>query len=311
MTAEPPVETGMDLNELLVFARVVQAGSFTGAARVLRMPKSTVSRKVTALEERVGAQLLQRTTRKLALTDVGSAFYEHCARIVAEIEQAERAVSHAQSAPRGRLRVTTPLTFSYIGPLVATFAERHPQVDVEIVCTDRKVDLLDEGFDLAIRAGPLDDSTLVARRVGTIERLVVAAPRYLKAHGVPRAPNELEQHVCLQFGAGRERDRWVLHAGGRTAEVPIRPRLSINEPDLLRAVTVAGAGVALLPDIHCAADLEAGRLTRLLEGWSSSPTPVHALYPPTRHLPPKVKVFVSLLRERWEASGERARPTAR
>ncbi|OJT23545.1 LysR family transcriptional regulator [Archangium sp. Cb G35] len=289
----------MDLNELLVFAKVVQAGSFTVAARGLRMPKSTVSRKVSELEERVGAQLLQRTTRKLRLTDVGQAYYEHCARIVAEAEQAELAVTRMQSAPHGLLRVTAPLTFSFLGPIVAEFLKRYPEVQVELVCTDRSVDLVQEGFDLAVRAGRLADSSLIARKLGNVERVVVAAPGYLQERGVPKSPKDLERHDCLVFGAGMEGNTWTLHAGNKSVQVSVRARLVVNEPDMLRAVAVAGAGIALLPTQPSDADLTQGRLRRLLPDWSSSGAPVHAVYPSTRHHSPKVMAFVDFLRERW------------
>lgn len=292
----------MDLNELLVFAKVVQAGSFTVAARGLRMPKSTVSRKVSELEERVGAQLLQRTTRKLNLTEVGRAYYEHCARIVAEAEQAELAVTRMQSAPHGLLRVTAPLTFSFLGPIVAEFLKRYPEVQLEMVCTDRSVDLVEEGFDLAVRAGRLADSSLIARRLGNLERIVIAAPSYLKERGTPRSPKDLEKHDCLLFGAGQAGNVWTLHSGNKSVEVSVRARLVVNEPDMLGAVTLAGAGVALLPILHYAADITAGRLQRLLPDWTSSGAPVHAVYPSTRHHSPKVMAFVDFLRERWPAS---------
>jgi DNA-binding transcriptional LysR family regulator len=299
----------MDLNELLVFAKVVQAGSFTAAARGLRMPKSTVSRKVSELEERVGAQLLQRTTRKLRLTDVGQAYYEHCARIVAEAEAAELAVTRMQAAPHGLLRVTAPLTFSLLGPLVAEFMKSYPEVQLEMVCTDRTVDLVEEGFDLAIRAGRLADSSLIARRVGSVERLVVAAPSYVKARGAPRTPKELEKHDCLLFGAGREGNVWSLQAGSRSVEVPVRARLVVNEPDMLRGVTLAGAGIALLPNILCTTDIDAGRLQRILPDWGSPGAPVHAVYPSTRHHSPKVMAFVDFLRERWPILSHGDAPT--
>ncbi|WNG59537.1 LysR family transcriptional regulator [Archangium gephyra] len=289
----------MDLNELLVFAKVVQAGSFTVAARGLRMPKSTVSRKVSELEERVGAQLLQRTTRKLRLTDVGQAYYEHCARIVAEAEQAELAVTRMQSAPHGLLRVTAPLTFSFLGPIVAEFLKRYPEVQVELVCTDRSVDLMQEGFDLAVRAGRLADSSLIARKLGNVERVVVAAPSYLQERGVPKSPKDLERHDCLVFGAGMEGNAWTLHSGNKSVQVTVRARLVVNEPDMLRAVAVAGAGIALLPTQPSDTDLTMGRLRRLLPDWSSSGAPVHAVYPSTRHHSPKVMAFVDFLRERW------------
>ncbi|MFP2903652.1 LysR family transcriptional regulator [Pyxidicoccus sp. 3LFB2] len=292
----------MDLNELLVFAKVVQAGSFTAAARALRMPKSTVSRKVSELEERIGAQLLQRTTRQLRLTDVGQAYYEHCARIVTEAEEAELAVTRMQSAPHGLLRVTTPLTFSFLGPLVGEFLKRYPEVQVEMLCTDRSVALMEEGFDLAIRAGKLADSTLIARRLGSIERIVVAAPSYLEVHGTPRTPRELEKHDCLIFGPNITGVVWTLHSGGKSVEVPVRARMAVNEPDMLRALSVAGAGIALSPDIHYTEDIAAGKLRRILPEWSSTGTPVNAVYPGTRHHVPRVMAFVDFLRERWPSS---------
>jgi DNA-binding transcriptional LysR family regulator len=293
----------MDLNELLVFAKVVQSGSFTSAARGLRMPKSTVSRKVSELEERVGAQLLQRTTRKLRLTDVGQAYYEHCARIVAEAEQAELAVTRMQSAPHGLLRVTAPLAFNFMGPIIAEFLRRYPEVQIEMVCTDRTVDLVEEGFDLAVRAGRLaDSSSLIARRLGIIERVAMASPRYIQEHGAPRSPKELAAHDCLLFGAGTAGNVWTLQSGSRSVDVAIRVRLAVNEPDMLRAVALAGFGIALLPDTHYAEDIVAGRLQRLLPDWSAPGALVHALYPTTRHHSPKVMAFVDFLRERWPHS---------
>ncbi|AKJ05690.1 LysR family transcriptional regulator [Archangium gephyra] len=292
----------MDLNELLVFAKVVQSGSFTVAAKGLRMPKSTVSRKVSELEERVGAQLLQRTTRKLRLTEVGQAYYEHCARIVAEAEQAELAVTRMQAAPHGLLRVTAPLTFSFLGPIVAEFLKRYPEVQLELVCTDRSVDLMEEGFDLAVRAGRLADSSLIARKLGNVERAVVAAPSYLEERGAPKSPKDLERHDCLVFGAGMEGNVWTLHSGNKSLQVSVRARLVVNEPDMLRAVALAGAGIALLPTLPSATDFTTGRLRRILPDWSSAGAPVHAVYPSTRHHSPKVMAFVDFLRERWPES---------
>ncbi|MCY1076406.1 LysR family transcriptional regulator [Archangium lansingense] len=289
----------MDLNELLVFAKVVQAGSFTAAARGLQMPKSTVSRKVSELEERVGAQLLQRTTRKLRLTEVGQAYYEHCARIVAEAEEAELAVTRMQAAPHGLLRVTAPLTFSFLGPIVAEFLKRYPEVQLELVCTDRSVDLMEEGFDLAVRAGRLVDSSLIARRLGNIERIVVAAPSCLQERGVPKTPKDLEKHDCLVFGAGLKANVWTLHSGNKSVDVSVRARVVVNEPDMLHALTLAGSGVALLPTLHYSEDLTTGRLRRILPDWNSSGAPVHAVYPSTRHHSPKVMAFVDFLREHW------------
>ncbi|MET0404948.1 MAG: LysR family transcriptional regulator [Cystobacter sp.] len=295
----------MDLNELLVFARVIQAGSFTAAARGLRMPKSTVSRKVSELEERVGAQLLQRTTRQLRLTEVGSVFYEHCARIVAEAEQAEQAVTRMQAAPHGLLRVTLPLSFGVFGPIIAEFLRRHPEVQVELLCTDRMVDLVGEGFDLAVRAGKLVDSSLMARRLGSIERIVVASPEYLQRRGTPKTPRDLEKHDCLLFGTSQNAGTWALSSGNKTVEVPVTTRLSVNEPDMLRAMALASTGIALMPNIACVDDVGSGRLRRVLPDWTSAESAVHAIYPSSRHHAPKVMAFVEVARELWDTPWKR------
>lgn len=287
-----------DPARMLVFARVVHAGTFTAAARELAMPKSTVSRKISELEERLGARLLQRTTRKLSLTDVGRIYYDHCARIVAEIEAADLAVTRMQAAPRGLLRLTVPLNFGYLGPMIGEFLQRFPQVQVELVCTDRVVDLVEEGFDLAIRAGRLADSTLIARPLGAIRNLVVASPRYLARRGTPRHPRDLADHDCVVFGAGPNRSRWTLDRDGQTTQVRVTPRLVVNDFDLLRDVVVAAVGVAMIPSDRLADDLRAQRLQRVLTRWTSPEIPIHGLYPSTRHLSPKVEALLDHLRAR-------------
>ena len=299
----------MDFNEILVFARIVQAGSFTAAARGLGMPKSTVSRKLSELEERLGARLLQRTTRKLSLTDVGRSYYQDCARIVAELKEAELSVTNLQAEPRGLLRITTPLNFGFVGKIVAEFLSDNPRVQVELVCTDRMVDLVEEGFDIGIRAGRLSDSTLIARQLGTGYALTVASPAYTKVHGDPETPDDLRGHACILFGAGGEGRTWTLRSAERTVEVPVLPRLVINDLEILREAALSGLGVAMLPAHHCVDDLRVGRLRRLLPEWTSPETPTFAVYPSTRHLSPKVKAFLDLLQERltpppWELGPE-------
>jgi DNA-binding transcriptional LysR family regulator len=292
----------MDLNEILVFARVVQSGSFSAAARLLDMPKSTVSRKVSELEERIGARLIQRTTRKLGLTDAGRIYYEHSARIVAELEAADQAVGRMQAAPRGLLRVTSPLSFAMLGPIVAEYLERHADVQVELVCTDRTVDLVDEGFDVAIRAGALADSTLVARHLGTIKRVLVAAPGYCKKNGTPKTPADLKQHTCLSFGSGATPNVWRLEAGKQTVEIRVSPRLTVNDFDILQETARAGIGIAFMPEFSCADDVRTGRLKHVLAEWCSPEVPVHALVPSVRQLSPKVVAFVDVVRERFRLS---------
>jgi DNA-binding transcriptional LysR family regulator len=294
----------MDLNEMLVFARVVQAGSFTAAAAALGMPKSTVSRKVTELEARLRARLLNRTTRKLSLTDVGRTYYDHCTRIASEIEDAERAVSNLQETPRGVLRVTTGTNVTFLGPILNDYVRRYPEVRLEVFCTGRTVDLIEERFDVAFRAGPLTDSTLIARSLGDVRWFLVATPAYLKKRGRPRALEDLKQHDCVMFGttAGT---RLRLESGSKSAHVAPAARLLVNDFELVRAAVVAGLGIALLPAYLCLDDLRTKRLERVLRDWEAPPTPVHVVYPGARYVSPKLKTFVEHLQERmtpppWE-----------
>jgi DNA-binding transcriptional LysR family regulator len=285
----------MDLNQIVVFVRVVQAGGFSAAARRLGMPKSTVSRKVSDLEERIGARLLQRTTRKLGLTDAGRVYYERTARIVGEIDNADQAVGRLQTAPRGELRVTAPASFGMLGPIVAKYLERYPEVQVDIVCTDRRVDLVEERFDVAIRAGELADSSLIARSLGKAKLVFVAAPGYCRHHGAPQTPADLREHACIAFGGYETPNLWILESGGKRREVRVTPRLTANDFEVLRDATVAGAGIACLPEVLCAVDVHKGRLRRVLPDWSSAEVPVHALYSRARHLSPKVAAFLDLV----------------
>ena len=297
----------MDLNEMLVFARVVQAGSFTAAATVLGMPKSTVSRKVSDLEERLQSRLLQRTTRKLSLTDVGRTYYDYCARIVGEIEDAERAVSTLQETPRGLLRVTAPINVAFLGPIVSDYLKRYPEVRLDLFCTGRTVDLVEERFDLGIRGGALVDSTLIARRLGSAKWLLVATPGYLKRRGRPQSPDDLSKHDCLLFGAGPDSGGLRLENGDRSVQVALSPRLTVTDIDVVYAVATAGVGIAVLPAFRCVEDLRARRLTRVLTDWNVPSTFLHVVYPSTRHISPKVKSFIDHLHARmtpppWEVN---------
>ncbi len=292
----------MDLNEILVFTRVVQNGSFTAAAVQLDMPKSTVSRKVSELEERLNARLLQRTTRKLSLTDAGRTYYDYCARIVAEVEDAERAISKLQDTPRGLLRVTTGPNAAFLAPIITDYLKRHPAVSLELVCTTRAVDLVEERFDLAIRAGTLPDSTLIARRLGRVSWWLVAAPAYLKKRGRPRSPADLAKHDCLFFGPALADVGPQLEKDGDVARLTVSPRMTVTEMDILNAVAKAGLGIALLPAFQCVEDLRARRLERVLRGWDAPSVPLQAVYPSARHLSPKVKTFVEHLQERMSRS---------
>jgi DNA-binding transcriptional LysR family regulator len=292
----------MDLNEIIVFARVVQAGSFTKGAAQLGMPKSTVSRKVSELEERLGSRLLQRTTRKLSLTDVGRTYYDYCARIVGEMEEAERAVNSLQGTPRGLLRITALVNASFLGPIVSEFLERYPEVQLELFCTQRTVDLIEERYDLGIRAGVLADSTLIARSLGSVRWFVVATPAYLAKHGRPRSPKDLQKHEWLLFGAGAAGTVVNLERGDASVQMSVSPRLFVSDMEVLHAAVNAGLGIGILPAFQCIQDLRTRRLERVLGDWDLPSTPVHVVYPSTRHISPKVKTFIDHLQERMTPS---------
>ena len=295
----------MDLNEVLIFTRIVRAGSITGAAKGLDMPKSTVSRKLSELEERLGARLLQRTTRKLNLTELGETYYRDCERIVAHLEEAELSITNLQAEPRGLLRITVPLNYGFLGGIVAEFLGQNPLVQVELVCTDRMVDLVEESFDIGIRVGRLSDSSLIARSLGSGYGFAVASRAYTKRHGDPEKPDDLKDHDCILFGGGGEGRRWKLISGKHTADIPVRPRLLVNDLELMREAAIFGLGVAILPAHHCAGDIRAGRLLRLLPDWTTPETPTFAVFPSSRHLSPKTRAFLDHLQARlspppWE-----------
>jgi DNA-binding transcriptional LysR family regulator len=290
----------IDLNEMVVFSKVVQAGSFVGAARELSMPKSTVSRKVSELESRLGARLLHRTTRKLSLTEAGSAYYQHAVRVVAMADEAERAVTELQQTPRGLLRVTSPLNVGYLGPIVASFLLEQTEVQIELVCTDRVVNLVEEGFDVAIRAGKLADSSLVARSLGFMQSYVVASPAFLKRNGTPKVPADLESLECVIFGASPDRNTWTLQSPRGEARVSVHGRVVVNDFDIVHECALGGLGIAILPVHRCVDDLKEKRLRRVLDDWCTREVPMHAVYASTRHVSPAIKAFLDHVQREME-----------
>jgi DNA-binding transcriptional LysR family regulator len=285
----------VDLNEILVFTRVVQAGSFIAASKALGIPKSTVSRKVAELEARLETRLLQRTSRTLSLTDAGRIFYDHGVRIASEVETAERAVTSLKETPRGLLRVTAGPNATYLHPIVRDYLKRYPEVRIELFTTTRSVDLVEDRFDLGIRGGRLPDSSLIAKSLGHVTWFFAATPAYFKRRGRPRSPGDLAKHDVLAFGSGSDRVTIHLRRGEEQASVELMPRLVTIESDLLYAAAAGGVGLALMPAYQCIEDLRAHRLERVLREWEAPPTPVHVVYPSTRHVSPTVKSFVDHL----------------
>lgn len=291
----------MDFNEIAIFAKVVQAGSFIGAARELGLPKSTVSRKVNQLEERLGARLLQRTTRTLSLTEVGRIYFQHAARLVAEAEDAELSVARLQEVPRGLLRVAAPLNFGFLGGIVASFLDRYRDVHIEMTCLDRLVHLVEEGYDVGIRAGRLADSGLIGRKLGVLRSYVVASPDFVERYGEAREPEDLLAYDCIAFVAGLGKPPWIMRQGKTERSIAIQPRFAVNDFEMLREVVLSGMAATVLPDLQCAAHVRSGRLQRLLSSWSLPEIPIHAIYPSSRHLSTKMKVFLDHLRHEMKS----------
>ena len=291
-----------DLNDTLLFAKVVEKGSFTAASQVLGVPKATLSRKIQELEQRLGTRLLKRTTRRLGLTEAGTVYYEHSARIARELDSAESAIGQLNGTPRGWLRFTAPYSLGNdsISPLLPEFMARYPDVRVEMFLTNERVDLVASEMDLAIRVGVLEDSSLSARRLTTIQTSIYASPDYLANHGEPLRPEDLTHHRALAFTKYRHGNRyiWPLSDGDTQTEVEVMPVLVGNDPTGLLVSVLSGVGVALLPDSFGGAAVSTGRLRRILAAWSGPSVDLNAVYPPGRMHAPKVRAFVDFLTER-------------
>jgi DNA-binding transcriptional LysR family regulator len=287
----------MDLNDIVVFTKVVETRSFTGAAEQLGLPKSTVSRKLAQLEERLGVRLVQRTTRKLALTEIGEMYYERAARIVADLHAAEQVVMDMQQSPRGRLRVTAPIDLSalFLGRIIADFSVAHPEVYVELDGTDRVVDLIEENFDLGIRFGPLPESTLIAKKLGTIQSVLCAAPEYLAKHKAPTTVEELDDLDKVLFTPSARTQSWTLTHGDQTYEIARPAKFSSNNIMAVHDAVLAGLGISVLSEFVVACDLHEGRLVRLLPDWSGVPIEINAVYPARQNLPPRLSLFLDHL----------------
>ncbi|HET9450226.1 MAG TPA: LysR family transcriptional regulator [Aggregicoccus sp.] len=300
MSATPPL-----LDDMRLFTEVVAAG-ITGAAQRLGLRKSTVSRRLAALEARLGVRLLERSTRRLRLTELGRGYHAQCLRLVDEARAVNEALSEARGTPQGTLRVAT---FSLLGelltPVVAEFLLRHPQVRVELSLAQSHVDLLSEEYDVALRTGPLPDSSLVARRLGSVRTGYYASPAYLGRRPAPRTPDELDAHECVLLAQAGTEEVWFFTGPRRPRTVPVQGRLRVPSVRAGHAAVRAGLGLVQLPTSLVAEDLRAGVLVPVLEKLTPPGIPVFAVYPSSRHLPAKVRAFLDLLAERhaslpWE-----------
>ncbi len=290
------------LNDIALFVEVAQTRSFRRAADATGVPNSTLSRRISALERAIGLRLLHRTTRKVELTEAGQLYYERCRRIVEEARLAHEQLGEMLAQPSGMLRASLPVDFAtiYMAPLIAEFARRYPGITFDFDLTPRRVDLVSEPFDVAIRMGELADSSLIARLLARLSVHVYASPRYLEIHGEPKHPGELTQHECVGFPKA---GKWALHRGAETVEVEVGGRFQVNSVGMFRRLATLDLGVALLPEEVAAEDLAAGRLRRILPEWQAKSTPVYAITE-TRLLPAKTQRFIEFFQERL---GDQAR----
>jgi len=284
---------------MVLFARVVEAGSFAAAARTLGLTRAAVSKQIAALEERIGAQLLNRTTRRMHLTEIGADFYPRCAKIAEEAEEAERAVASLQGAPRGVLRISAPSTFGrrYLAPLVGPFLEAHPEISIDLVLDDAHSAPAPEGFDLAVRIAARVDSSAEATLLAESAHVVCGTPAYFAAHGTPEQPADLRAHRCLLYGALPTPRTWRFRDG---KTVRVSGPFQVNHGETLRDALLDGLGVAYLPRFITGEDLEAGRLRAVLEDHAWSNQKVFAVLPRQRTRTPKVGAFLALLLEHFQ-----------
>jgi DNA-binding transcriptional LysR family regulator len=291
-----------DMNDTLVFLRVVEDGSFTAAGQSLRLPKTTISRKVHELEQRLGVQLLHRTTRRLGLTEAGTVYFQHCKQVPQALRDAEAAVAQLQGKPRGTLRLTCSysLGINMVAPLLGEFRQRHPDVCIDLVLGHRNLDLVSEEIDVALRMGTLADSSMAARKLAVLPNRVYASATYLAQHGEPAHPSELLQHLALVTRVARQGGgyTWPMSDGGELADYAVRPVIEADDPDMLKAPLFAGAGLMMATDLIMARHAAEGQVQAILPGWLGRCPELHAVFPKGHVQAPKLRTFIDFLLER-------------
>ncbi len=295
MAASDPLE-GMS-----VYAAVVDAGTFTGAARQLRLSKGAVSQQIQKLEDRLGVRLLNRTTRRLSLTDEGRAFYDHCRRILDEARDAVDALDSLGTQPRGVLRVNAPMSFGimHLGPAVADFMAAYPEIEIDLELNDRQMDVIEEGFDMAIRIARLPDSSLIARRLAPCRRVVMASPAYWDRKGHPTHPNDLKDHDALIYNYLADPDTWTFKGPEGRINITVTGRMRANNGEVLLEAAKRGLGVDFAPTFFCCGEIRDGELEVVLSEFEDDALSVYAVYPHRRHLSPRVRAFVDFLADRF------------
>ncbi|CED58157.1 Putative transcriptional regulator, LysR family [Moritella viscosa] len=275
------------------FVAVAETESFTAAAKRLGISTAQVSRQVSALEERLSAKLFYRTTRKISVTEVGGIYYQHCRQVMDGLADAERAITNLQSTPKGKLKITAPITYGErsVAPLVNDFVMQYPELEVQLVLSNQQIDLIDEGFDLAIRLGQLGDSSMIGKRLAIRKQYVCAAPEYLSAFGAPHTLSELERHNCLSGTL----DYWRFQEKGKARNIRVKGNFSCNSGPVLVDAALKGVGIVQLPDYYVQEYINQGQLIELLPNYREPDDAVWALYPQNRHLSPKVRMLVDYL----------------
>ncbi len=289
---------------MTAFARVVEAGGFTAAAEHLNLSRAMVSRLVQQLEDNLGTRLLNRTTRRLSLTEAGRAYYERCVLLLAELESLDSSVSDLSNEARGTLRLNAPMSFGilHVAPCLPDFLNQHPRSSIELSLNDRLVNLVEEGYDLALRIGNLADSSLVARRLAPVRLVLCASPDYLEAHGTPMHPSELVSHNCLTYSYSSQGRDWRFDGPGGLQTVQVKGNLDANSGDAILTATLAGLGIALQPTFIVGQAIRDGQLVQLMPDWKSPELGLHAVYPHRRHLSTKVRLLIDFFADRFSDS---------
>lgn len=288
-----------------VFVHIVEAGSISGASDKLGVAKSAVSRRLKELEEHLSVELFHRTTRRMNLTDTGRAFYHQSVRILEDVLEAELATSQAHGTLKGSLKIALPSTFGlmHMGPAINEFLQAHPQIEFDLDFNDREVDLMQEGFDLAIRIANLPDSSLIARRLAPIQTVICASPVYLQQMGAPQSPDELGEHHCLVYSLLRDFEYWHLtDSTGKEIRIKIQPYLKASTGEFLKGAAVEGLGIILVPSFIAYKEIERGTLVPVLKEYKTPQIDAYAIYPQTRHLSQRVRAFVDFLVKRFEGT---------
>jgi DNA-binding transcriptional LysR family regulator len=289
----------MDLNEVQYFTWVAQTGSFSSAAKQAGVPKSTLSRKVSDLEKRLGVTLLRRTTRQVKLTDVGNSYLQICMKALSELESAESLATQTQLNPTGKLRIAAPVEIGsmFLASVATEFTQKYPEVELEFVLNDEIVDLIEEKIDLAIRAGSLPDSNLIAQKVGTNEMQLFASPAYLKKFGEPKTPKDLDKHRCLVFPNLLSSGAWELKSGTSRQRISLKNKITANHLSMIRTLATMGSGIAMLPVFVGHEEVQKQQLVRVLPQWASDRDPMHAVYVNQPFMPHRTRLFLEFLKK--------------